>query len=59
MKFFYFVIVPISLALVVAEPPVMLLILFSIYVVLAPLLWAFRRLRRGGSGRSATDPQDD
>ena len=56
MKFFYFVIVPISLALVAAEPPVMLLILFSIYVLLAPVLWAFRRLRRAGGGRPSADP---
>ena len=56
MKFFYFVIVPISLALVAAEPPTMLLILFSIYVLLAPILWGFRRLRRAGSGRSSADP---
>ncbi len=59
MKFFYFVIVPISLALVAAEPPTMLLILFSIYVLLAPVLWVFRRLRRGGGARPAVDPADD
>lgn len=74
VKFFYFVIVPISLALVAAEPPGMLLILFSIYVSLAPLLWLFRKLRKGGpalepvtgtertggqSGRSETGPNAD
>lgn len=48
MKFFYFVIVPISLALVAAEPPIMLLILFSIYVSLAPVMFVIRRLRRAG-----------
>lgn len=57
MKFFYFVIVPISLALVAVEPPSMLLLLFTIYVLLAPLLWLIRRLRRAGGGpRSANDP---
>jgi len=50
MKFFYFVIVPISLALVAAEPPTMLLILFSIYVLLAPVMYVIRRLRRAGNG---------
>jgi CDP-diacylglycerol--serine O-phosphatidyltransferase len=48
MKFFYFVIVPISLALVAAEPPIMLLVLFSIYVSLAPVMFVIRRLRRAG-----------
>ena len=46
VKFFYFVIVPLSLALVVANPPPMLLFLFTCYVGLAPLLWLWRRLRR-------------
>jgi CDP-diacylglycerol--serine O-phosphatidyltransferase len=49
VKFFYFVIVPISLALVAAEPPGMLLLLFTIYVSLAPLLWMLRKLRKGGA----------
>jgi CDP-diacylglycerol--serine O-phosphatidyltransferase len=45
VKFFYFVIVPISLALVVVNPPYMLLFLFSLYVGLAPLksLWRWGR----------------
>ena len=55
MKFFYFVIVPISLALVAAEPPTMLLVLFSIYTLLAPVLWLFRRIRRAGGSRSSAD----
>jgi len=46
VKFFYFVIVPISLALVVANPPPMLLLLFTCYVGLAPMMWVWRRLRR-------------
>ena len=46
VKFFYFVIVPLSLALVVANPPPMLLLLFTCYVSLAPLMWAWRKLRR-------------
>jgi len=58
MKFFYFVIVPISLALVVAEPPTMLLFLFSVYVLLAPILWLFRRLRRAGTPRAPADSQN-
>ncbi|MFZ9708464.1 MAG: CDP-diacylglycerol--serine O-phosphatidyltransferase [Steroidobacteraceae bacterium] len=51
VKFFYFVIVPISLAFVAAWPPPMLLILFSLYVALAPALWVLRRVRRGSLGR--------
>ncbi len=58
MKFFYFVIVPISLALVAAEPPTMLLFLFSVYVLLAPILWLVRRLRRAGAPRSPADSQN-
>jgi CDP-diacylglycerol--serine O-phosphatidyltransferase len=46
VKFFYFVIVPLSLALVVANPPPMLLLLFTCYVSLAPLMWVWRKLRR-------------
>ena len=46
VKFFYFVIVPLSLALVVANPPPMLLLLFTCYVSLAPLMWLWRKLRR-------------
>jgi len=50
MKFFYFVIVPISLALVVAEPPTMLLFLFTVYVLFAPATYVIRRLHRAGNG---------
>lgn len=48
VKFFYFVIVPLSLALVVADPPPMLLFLFSMYVLSAPTVWLARLLRRPG-----------
>ena len=48
VKFFYFVIVPLSLALVVADPPPMLLFLFTMYVLSAPTVWLLRLLRRPG-----------
>jgi CDP-diacylglycerol--serine O-phosphatidyltransferase len=48
VKFFYFVIVPISLALVAVQPSPMLLFLYSCYALSAPFMWFVRRLRRGG-----------
>ncbi|MFN5010724.1 MAG: CDP-diacylglycerol--serine O-phosphatidyltransferase [Gammaproteobacteria bacterium] len=53
VKFFYFVIVPLSLALVVADPPPMLLFLFTMYALSAPTVWLLRRLRRSAT---ATPP---
>jgi phosphatidylserine synthase len=50
VKFFYFVIVPLSLALVAANPPPMLLFLFTMYAFSAPAVWLLRRVRRGGGG---------
>lgn len=46
VKFFYFVIVPVSLAFVVAMPPPSLLFLFSTFALSAPAVWLARRLRR-------------
>ncbi|MEY4358175.1 MAG: hypothetical protein RL469_1501 [Pseudomonadota bacterium] len=46
VKFFYFVIVPVSLAFVFAAPPPTLLFLFASFALSAPFLWAVRRLRR-------------
>ena len=54
VKFFYFVIVPVSLAFVVAAPPPTLLFLFASFALSAPLLWALRRLRRA-FGRAAPE----
>ncbi len=53
VKFFYFVVVPLSLALVVANPPPMLLFLFTMYALSAPTVWLLRRLRRSAT---ATPP---
>jgi CDP-diacylglycerol--serine O-phosphatidyltransferase len=50
VKFFYFVIVPLSLALVVADPPPMLLLLFTLYALSAPVVWLVRRFRRPSAG---------
>ncbi|MCP5339032.1 MAG: CDP-diacylglycerol--serine O-phosphatidyltransferase [Sinobacteraceae bacterium] len=47
VKFAYFIIVPVFLALIAAEPPTMLLAMFSTYALSAPLFWLGRRLFRG------------
>ena len=54
VKFAYFVIVPVFLALIVAEPPTMLLAMFSTYALSAPALWIGRRVFRGR--RDAAEP---
>lgn len=57
VKFFYFVIVPLSLALVAANPPPMLLFLFTMYALSAPTVWLLRRLRRSSTA-SPPSPDD-
>lgn len=47
VKFAYFIIVPVFLALIAAEPPTMLLAMFSTYALSAPALWMGRRVFRG------------
>ncbi len=47
VKFAYFIIVPVFLALIAAEPPTMLLAMFATYALSAPVLWIGRRLFRG------------
>ncbi len=54
VKLAYFIIVPVFLALIAAEPSTMLLSMFSTYALSAPALWLGRRLRRGG--RSGAEP---
>jgi CDP-diacylglycerol--serine O-phosphatidyltransferase len=46
IKLAYFVIVPVFLALIYADPPAMLLSMFTTFVLAAPLLWLGRRLRK-------------
>ncbi len=46
IKFAYILIVPLFFVLVAVDPPTMLLSMFSIYALSAPVLWAARRLRR-------------
>lgn len=54
VKLAYFIIVPVFLALIAAEPSTMLLSMFATYALSAPALWLGRRLRRGG--RSGVEP---
>lgn len=42
----YFILVPVVLALIYAEPPTMLLAMFSTFALSAPALWLWRRMRR-------------
>ncbi|MGB6450838.1 MAG: CDP-diacylglycerol--serine O-phosphatidyltransferase [Steroidobacteraceae bacterium] len=46
IKYAYILIVPLFFVLVAVDPPTMLLSIFSIYALSAPVLWASRRLRR-------------
>lgn len=43
----FMVLVPLGFALVGTSPPEMLFTLFALYASSGPLLWAFRRMRRG------------
>ena len=54
VKFAYFIIVPVFLALIAAEPPTMLLAMFATYALSAPVLWIGRRVFRGR--RDAAEP---
>jgi CDP-diacylglycerol--serine O-phosphatidyltransferase len=50
IKFAYFLIVPVFLGLIAAEPATMLLSMFTVFALIAPLQWLGRRLRRAGRG---------
>jgi CDP-diacylglycerol--serine O-phosphatidyltransferase len=56
VKFAYIIIVPTFLALIAAEPPTMLLAMFSVFALAAPLQWLGRRLRRVVRGSSEAPP---
>ena len=46
VKYYYIVMVPVFFMLIALEPPTMLLSMFGVYALSAPLLWVGRRLRR-------------
>jgi len=46
VRYYYFVVVPLFLALIAIDPPTMLLAMFSTYALSAPAQWVVRRLRR-------------
>jgi CDP-diacylglycerol--serine O-phosphatidyltransferase len=56
VKFAYFIIVPVFVALIAADPPTMLLAMFTTYVLAAPALWLGRRLRRALRGGDPETP---
>ena len=46
IKFVYMLLVPLFFVLIAIDPPTMLLSMFGVYALSAPLLWVGRRLRR-------------
>lgn len=50
VRYYYFIMVPLFLALIALDPPTMLLAMFTTFVFSAPLLWVLRKLRRVGRG---------
>ena len=46
VRYYYFIVVPLFLALIAIDPPTMLLAMFATYALSAPVQWAVRRLRR-------------
>ena len=46
IRFVYMLLVPLFFVLIFIDPPTMLLSMFGIYALTAPLLWFGRRLRR-------------
>lgn len=54
VRFYYFVMVPVFVALILLEPPTMLLAMFSTFALSAPVLWLGRRLRRAFRGEAPT-----
>jgi CDP-diacylglycerol---serine O-phosphatidyltransferase len=53
IKFVYMLLVPLFFVAIALDPPTMLLSMFGIYALSAPLLWAGRRLRRALRGMPA------
>jgi CDP-diacylglycerol--serine O-phosphatidyltransferase len=50
IKFVYMLLVPLFFVLIAIDPPTMLLSIFGVYALSAPLLWVMRRLRRLARG---------
>ena len=46
VRYYYFIVVPLFLALIAIDPPTMLLAMFSTYALSAPVQWVVRRMRR-------------
>jgi CDP-diacylglycerol---serine O-phosphatidyltransferase len=46
IKFVYMLLVPLFFLAIAADPPTMLLSMFGVYALSAPLLWLGRRVRR-------------
>ena len=53
IKFVYMLLVPLFFVAIAVDPPTMLLSMFGIYALSAPLLWAGRRIRRAVRGAPA------
>jgi CDP-diacylglycerol--serine O-phosphatidyltransferase len=53
IKFVYMLLIPLFFVAIAVDPPTMLLSMFGIYALSAPLLWAGRRIRRAVRGAPA------
>ena len=53
IRFVYMLLVPLFFVAIALDPPTMLLSMFGIYALSAPLLWAGRRIRRAVRGAPA------
>jgi len=53
IKWAYLVIVPVFFVLIATDPPTMLLSIFTVYALSAPVLWVGRRIRRAVRGAPA------
>ena len=53
IRFAYMLIVPLFFVLIALDPPTMLLSMFGIYAISAPLTWIGRRIRRSHRGPAA------
>ena len=56
VKFYYILMVPLFFVFIALDTPTMLLSMFGVYALSAPLLWVGRRLRRLNRGAPAAGP---